>query len=66
MTDKPKKGYVPANAPFDIGFTCEYCLIWFHSGTTNPYVSTSKEFKLICKECFKKWEKHENEKVSNL
>jgi len=55
MTDKPKKGYVPANAPFDMGFTCELCHKWYDPGTTEPYVSTSREFKLICKECFSKW-----------
>jgi hypothetical protein len=54
MTDKPKKNFVPATAPFDMGFTCELCHTWFDAGTTTPYVSTSKEFKLICENCFKK------------
>jgi hypothetical protein len=37
-----------------MGFTCEECHTWFDAGTTTPYVSTSKEFKLICENCFKK------------
>jgi hypothetical protein len=57
MTDKPKKGFVEATVPFDMGFTCEKCHTWYEIGATKPYVSTRKEFKLICEECFKEWEK---------